>query len=100
MEAEPGKFNITKLACGGIEDFHSGLTGRIGMRHVKFKGAMKQEHCDRAGCNVSFTTGSYKITTTPRQEWLYIAGTPATKRRSTLLALTWAMAAALSSSAS
>jgi hypothetical protein len=35
---------------------------------------MRQEHCERAGCDTSFTTGNYKITTTPKQEWLYIAG--------------------------
>jgi len=55
-------------------DFHSGLTGRVGMPHLKFKDAMRQEHCEKAGCNTSFTTGNYKITTTPKQEWLYIAG--------------------------
>ena len=62
------------MACGGIDDFHSGLTGRVGMPHLKFKDAMRQEHCEKAGCNTSFTTGNYKITTTPNQEWLYIAG--------------------------
>lgn len=74
MEADAGKFNVVKMACGGIVDFHSGLTGRVGMPHLKFKDAMRQEHCDRAGCNTTFTTGNYKITTTPKQEWLYIAG--------------------------
>jgi hypothetical protein len=74
MEADAGKFNVVKMACGGVEDFHSGLTGRVGMPHLKFKDAMRQEHCERAGCNTQFTTGNYKITTTPRQEWLYIAG--------------------------
>ncbi len=74
MEANAGKFNVVKMACGGVEDFHSGLTGRVGMPHLKFKDAMRQEHCERAGCNTRFTTGNYKITTTPRQEWLYIAG--------------------------
>ena len=74
MEADAGKFNVVKMACGGVEDFHSGLTGRVGMPHLKFKDAMKQEHCERAGCNTPFTTGNYKITTTPRQEWLYTAG--------------------------
>ena len=75
MDADPGKFNaIIKMACGGIDDFHSGLTGRVGMPHLKFKDAMRQEHCERAGCSTSFTTGNYKITTTPHQEWLYIAG--------------------------
>ena len=74
MEADAGKFNVLKMACGGVEDFHSGLTGRVGMPHLKFKDAMRQEHCERAGCNTQFTTGNYKITTTPRKEWLYIAG--------------------------
>jgi hypothetical protein len=74
MEAVAGKFNVVKMACGGIVDFHSGLTGRVGMPHLKFKDAMRQEHCEKAGCDTSFTTGNYKITTTPKQEWLYIAG--------------------------
>jgi hypothetical protein len=74
IEADAGKFNVVKMACGCAEDFHSGLTGRVGMPHLKFKDAMRQEHCEKAGCNTPFTTGNYKITTTPRQEWLYIAG--------------------------
>ena len=74
MAADGGKFNVVKMACGGVEDFHSGLTGRVGMPNLKFMEAMRQEHCERAGCDTSFTTGNYKITTTPKQEWLYIAG--------------------------
>jgi hypothetical protein len=72
--AGANKFDVVKMACGGIDDFHKGLTGRVGMPHLKFKDAMRQEHCERAGCNTSFTSGNYKITTTPKQEWLYIAG--------------------------
>jgi hypothetical protein len=74
MQSDASKFNVVKMACGGVADFHSGLTGRVGMPHLKFKDAMRQEHCEKAGCNTSFTTGNYKITTTPKQEWLYIAG--------------------------
>jgi hypothetical protein len=74
MAADGGKFNVVKMACGGVEDFHSGLTGRVGMPNLKFMEAMRQEHCERAGCDTSFTTGNYNITTTPKQEWLYIAG--------------------------
>jgi len=74
MAADGGKFNVVKMACGGVEDFHSGLTGRVGMPNLKFMETMRQEHCERAGCDTSFTTGNYKITTTPKQEWLYIAG--------------------------
>jgi WD40 repeat protein len=73
MKANPNKFNdVYKMACGTITDFHKGLTGRVGMPHLNFKNAMRQEHCERAGCDVQFTTGNYKITTTPRQEWQYI----------------------------
>jgi WD40 repeat protein len=73
MQADPSKFNdFYKMACGTIADFHKGLTGRVGMPHLNFKNAMRQEHCERAGCDVQFTTGNYKITTTPRQEWRYI----------------------------
>jgi hypothetical protein len=71
---DTNKFNVEKMACGGINDFHEGLTGRVGMPHLKFRDAMQQEHCEKAGCNTSFTTGNYNITTTPKQEWLYIAG--------------------------
>jgi ankyrin repeat protein len=75
MKADPSKFNdFYKMACGTIADFHKGLTGRVGMPHLDFKNAMRQEHCERAGCDVQFTTGNYKITTTPRQEWQYIVG--------------------------
>jgi WD40 repeat protein len=73
MKADPSKFNdFYKMACGTITDFHKGLTGRVGMPHLDFKNAMRQEHCERAGCDVQFTTGNYKITTTPSQEWQYI----------------------------
>jgi WD40 repeat protein len=73
MKADPSKFNdFYKMACGTITDFHKGLTGRVGMPHLNFKNAMRQEHCERAGCDVQFTTGNYKITTTPREEWQYI----------------------------
>jgi hypothetical protein len=66
MAADGGKFNVVKMACGGVEDFHSGLTGRVGMPNLKFMEAMRQEHCERAGWDTAFTTGNYKITTTPK----------------------------------
>jgi len=68
------KFIMTKMQCGSLEDFHAGLTGRIGVPHLDFKREMMREHCVRAGCNVQFTTGNYAITTTPKQEWMYIVG--------------------------
>ena len=68
------KFTITKMACGHIEDFHAGLSDRVGMPHLDFKREMMREHCERAGSGTEFTTGNYKIRTTPRKEWLYTAG--------------------------
>jgi hypothetical protein len=73
MKADPSKFNdFFKMACGTVADFHKGLTGRVGMPHLNFKNAMRQEHCERAGCDAEFTTGNYKITTTPKSEWQYV----------------------------
>lgn len=72
-KADPSKFNdFYKMACGNIADFHQGLTGRVGMPHLNFKNAMRQEHCERCGCNVEFTTSNYNITTTPQREWQYV----------------------------
>jgi hypothetical protein len=31
---------------------------------------MKAEHCSKVGYNLQFTTSNYKITTTPKQEWM------------------------------
>jgi hypothetical protein len=71
--ADPNKFSdVSKMACGSILNFHEGLTERVGLPHLKFKNAMRQDHCERAGCDVAFTTGNYKITSTPKLEWQYI----------------------------
>jgi hypothetical protein len=72
-KADPSKFNdFYKMACGTIADFHQGLTGRVGMPHLNFKNAMRQEHCERSGCDFEFTTSNYSITTCPKMEWQYI----------------------------
>jgi ankyrin repeat protein len=68
------KFGMAKMACGSIDDFHKGLTGRIGAPHLDFKREMMREHCVRYGCNTQFTTSNYGIITTPKREWSYIAG--------------------------
>jgi WD40 repeat protein len=71
--ADPSKFNdFYKMACGTIADFHQGLTGRVGMPHLNFKNAMRQEHCERSGCEIEFTTSNYNITTCPKMEWHYV----------------------------
>jgi hypothetical protein len=70
-----GKFqNPRKMACGSITDFHEGLTGRIGSPSLDFEPAMRAEHCFKGGHDFEFTTGNYKIKTTPKREWLQIVG--------------------------
>jgi hypothetical protein len=69
-----GKFTVFKMSSGNVTDFHSGLTGRVGTPHPNFEAAMRREHCEKAGCDVAFTSANYKITTTPQNEWRYIAG--------------------------
>jgi hypothetical protein len=66
--------NPRKMACGGIDDFHAGLTGRIGSPSLDFEPAMRAEHCFKGGYDFEFTTGNYKIKTTPKREWLQIVG--------------------------
>lgn len=63
-----------KMACGGINDFHAGLSGRIGSPSLKFEAGMRAEHCFKGGHDFEFTTGNYKIKTTPEREWMQIVG--------------------------
>jgi hypothetical protein len=63
-----------KMACGGINDFHAGLSGRIGSPSLNFEAGMRAEHCSKGGHGFEFTTGNYKIKTTPEREWLQIVG--------------------------
>jgi hypothetical protein len=57
------------MPSGNIEDFHKGLSSRIGFPHLQFFKTMEAEHCSMAGCDMSFTTRNYGITTTARAEW-------------------------------
>ncbi len=69
------KFHLPKkMSYGVIEDFYAGFSDRVGMPNLDFFCEMRREHCERAGCNTQFTTDNYEITTTPRQEWLYVVG--------------------------
>jgi len=73
MNANSSKFgSVYKMSFGTVSDFHKGLTGRVGMPNLDFKNAMRQEHCEKFGCDVPFTTGNYKITTCPKREWSYV----------------------------
>jgi hypothetical protein len=66
--------NPRKMACGCIDDFHAGLSGRIGSPSLKFEAGMRAEHCFKGGHDFEFTAGNYQIKTTPEREWLQIVG--------------------------
>jgi ankyrin repeat protein len=64
-----GKFDTFVMPCGKMEDFHKGVSSRIGFPHLEFEKTMEAEHCSMAGCDMQFTTRNYGITTTARAEW-------------------------------
>ena len=39
---------------------------------MEFEGAMRAEHCSKAGFDTEFTTSNYSITTTPQREWRFV----------------------------
>jgi hypothetical protein len=43
-----------------------------GLPNSKFEKAMEIEHCFKFGCDFTFETGNYGITTTPAKEWAVV----------------------------
>ena len=74
LNKEPGKYQIRKMEMGSIDDFHKGLTHRIGSPNLHFEKTMFLEHCVFGGRSFEFTTPNYNIKTTPLNEWRYICG--------------------------
>jgi hypothetical protein len=89
------KFNVVAVACGNISDFHAGIECRTGdwdcetrtlpknlqtttdilsagTPNLKFLTSMEAEHCFRFHCEQPFTTTNYKVTTTPKKEWMIV----------------------------
>ncbi len=64
-----GKFDTFVMPCGKLEDFHKGVSSRIGFPHLEFEKTMEAEHCSMAGCDMRFITRNYGITTTANAEW-------------------------------
>ena len=63
---------LAKMSVGTINDFHRGLSDRIGSANLDFETTMRLEHCNKCGCDQEFEAGNYQITTTPCKEWLYV----------------------------
>jgi ankyrin repeat protein len=74
LDKEPGKYQIRKMEVGSIDDFHKGLTHRIGSPNLRFEKTMFLEHCIFGGSSYEFTTPNYNVKTTPLNEWQYICG--------------------------
>jgi len=71
------KFATFKASAGSPEDFHNGLSDRVGAPIGKFMQAMRLEHCVSYGHDISFTTPNYHITATPEKEWgIVVLGEP------------------------
>ena len=58
---ETTKYDTFVYPSGNIDDFHKGLSERIGFPHLEFFAAMEQEHCRLPGADVEFTTRNYGI---------------------------------------
>ncbi len=67
----PSKFTLSKMECGNIDDFHKGLSGRIGDPHLDFLKAMEAEH---ESSKTLFTTRNYGIRTCAQNEWQIVVG--------------------------
>jgi ankyrin repeat protein len=89
------KYSIRKMATGSIDDFHKGLSDRIGKKtsafipvnfliwihrtraglaSLDFFNAMRMEHMTRGGSDFVFVSGNYKLQTKACDEWLYVVG--------------------------
>jgi hypothetical protein len=66
--------DMYSMMAGPVEMFYKGLTDRIGSPSLNYEDAMRAEHCCCGGHSYEFTSGNYRITTTPHKEWLYVVG--------------------------
>ncbi|KAJ1481747.1 hypothetical protein T484DRAFT_2707359 [Baffinella frigidus] len=60
---------LREAQFGTMEDFTTGLVGKIGLPNPRLMEAMTWEHCMRGDSKVSFSPGNYDTTTTPEAEW-------------------------------
>ncbi|KAJ1474028.1 hypothetical protein T484DRAFT_3292848, partial [Baffinella frigidus] len=60
---------LREAKFGKMEDFTTGLVGKIGLPDPRLMDAMMREHCMRGDSKVAFSPGNYDTTTTPEAEW-------------------------------
>jgi hypothetical protein len=61
------------LQYGDLATFFGGLEAKIGTPEPKIWDAMEREHTAKKDSDDPFTTVHYGMTTTPRQEWWFVA---------------------------
>jgi hypothetical protein len=60
------------MSAGSIDDFHRGLSERVGAANLDFEATMQLEHCTKDGADAEFSASNYSITSSPHKEWTYV----------------------------
>jgi len=68
-----GKFMLSKMSCGDVNDFREGLSARVGVPNFHFMKAMQAEHCHTEMSHTPFTTKNYGVSTSSHNEWCIVA---------------------------
>ena len=73
LEAKFAEGATFKLQYSGLSTFFGGLEKRIGAPDPNVDEAVKKEHVGEEDSNSKFTTSNYGITTTPKEEYYFVA---------------------------
>ena len=65
------KFSFV-IQGGGLEQYHGGVTEKVGEPHADIAKGMEIEHLHSGDSDIPFKTGNYGIVTTPRQEYMLV----------------------------
>jgi hypothetical protein len=60
------------MKYGDLHTFFGGLEAKIGPLNPKVRETMESEHTTSSDSLEEFTAGNYGVTTTPKQEWLFV----------------------------
>jgi len=71
LSAVGGKFAFA-IQGGDLQDYHGGVTGRVGEPHADIAEGMRKEHLCSRDAHIPFTTSNYNLTTTPYKEYNHV----------------------------
>jgi hypothetical protein len=66
-----GKFAFT-LQGGDLDDYHGGVTERVGEPHADPAEGMEEERTSSGDADVLLSSSNYGVTTCPRREWMIV----------------------------